>query len=139
LYNKRKVGTTIFGIGDVRPLIKGYLHFKARIPLIYQWGVRQIKLALLFGSRATDEFSPKSDYDIAVLTERDIDAPWGVSAKLWSDLPQALDLPEWDLDIIDLKDTSKAMLNSIEKSYILLKGDESELQRVFNGDRENCK
>ena len=98
-----------------------------------------IKLALLFGSRATDEFSPKSDYDIAVLTERDIDAPWGVRAKLWSDLPQALDLAEWDLDIIDLKDTSKAMLNSIEKSYILLKGDESELQRVFDRDRENCK
>jgi hypothetical protein len=32
---------TTFGIGDVRPLIKGNLRFKARIPLIYQWGVRQ--------------------------------------------------------------------------------------------------
>ncbi len=126
-YKKRLYGTTKnISIDTLKKLFK-------KEELSY------IKLALLFGSRATDEFSPKSDYDIAVLTERDIDTPWGVSAKLWSDLPQALDLPEWDLDIIDLKDTSKAMLNSIEKSYILLKGDESELQRVFNGDRENCK
>ena len=41
MYNKQKVGTTTFSIGDVRPLIIGNLRFKARIPLIYQWGVRQ--------------------------------------------------------------------------------------------------
>ena len=41
-----------------------------------------IKLALLFGSRATDSANSKSNYDIDVLTEPKVDAPWGVEIKL---------------------------------------------------------
>jgi len=98
-----------------------------------------IKLALLFGSRATNSFNSKSDYDIAVLTEANINTPWGIEAKLWSDLPQVLDLAEYDLDIINLENASDAMIKSIQKGYIILKGEESELQRVFNRNSKSSK
>ena len=98
-----------------------------------------IKLALLFGSRAINKATPKSDYDFAILTHSNIKAPWGIEAKLWSDIPDILNLSECDLDIINLSNASNAILNSIKKGYIILKGSEDELQRVFNSNSKNSQ
>jgi len=96
-----------------------------------------IKLALLFGSRATNKATSKSDYDFAILTHSNIKASWGIDAKLWNDIPDILNLSEYDLDIINLSNASNAILNSIKKGYIILKGSEDELQRVFNSNSKN--
>ena len=96
-----------------------------------------IKLALLFGSRATNRATPKSDYDFAILTHSNIKAPWGIDAKLWSDILDVLNLSEYDLDIINLSNASNAILNSIKDGYIILKGSKDDLQRVFNSNSKN--
>ncbi len=98
-----------------------------------------IKLALLFGSRATNRATFQSDYDIAILTDSGIEAPWGVEAKLWSDILDIWSIAEYDLDIIDLSNASSLMLESIKEGYILLKGEESELQRVFDKDSKDSQ
>ena len=90
-----------------------------------------IKLAILFGSRASQDFTSQSDYDFAVLT-KDIDTKWGTIAKCWDDIGDTFGLNECDYDIIDLNRSNKNILKSIMENYIILKGDEDELQRLFN-------
>lgn len=89
-----------------------------------------IDIALLFGSRASGKNKNNSDYDFAVLTKK-IEYPWGVMSKVYNDIGDALDLPEYDYDVVDLSSANSAILDSIKKKYILLKGDDDELQRLF--------
>lgn len=90
-----------------------------------------LKIILLFGSRATGKIHPKSDYDFGVVTHDGIVNPWGVLSQVWNDIGDLLNLPECDYDIVDLKNIDKNIINSIQEKYILLKGDNDELQRLF--------
>lgn len=87
-----------------------------------------LQLVLLFGSRATD----KSDYDFAIYTSKDLNNSWGNMAQIWNDFGDILNLHECDYDLIDLGDTTQSMIKSIKENYIILKGDENGLQRLFN-------
>jgi predicted nucleotidyltransferase len=89
-----------------------------------------IKIALLFGSRANGKKHIYSDYDFAILTE-DGDSIWGDTAQAWSDIADILYLRDNEFDIVDLKVAKGTILDSIKEQYILLKGDESELQRLL--------
>ena len=91
-----------------------------------------VKLIVLFGSRASCTNHSKSDYDFAVLTIDNLVCTWGNIAKVWNDIGDLLNLPEYDYDIVDLKDADDLILQSIRENYILLKGDKSELLRLFN-------
>jgi len=93
-----------------------------------------IRLAVLFGSRASEAAHVRSDYDFAVLAE-DVDAPWGKMAKIWNDVGEVTGLEDCDYDIVDLAEAGTAILNSIKENYILLKGDENELCRIFEKHR----
>jgi predicted nucleotidyltransferase len=91
-----------------------------------------IKLALLFGSRASEKHHNQSDYDFAIMVDKNVEAPWGYMAKSWNDIGDILDLPECDYDLVDLNEPNKAIIDSIKKNYILLKGNDDELQRLFD-------
>jgi len=90
-----------------------------------------IKIALLFGSRAKEDIHIYSDYDFAILTESGNNI-WGDMAQAWSDIADILNLRDSDFDIVDLKLAKGAIIESIKEKYILLKGDEGELQRLLN-------
>jgi len=91
-----------------------------------------LSIVLLFGSRANGTHNIKSDYDFAFFTNNNVNIPWGIKSKVWNDIGDILNLPDYDYDIVDLNDASKNITNSIKENYILLKGDENELQRLFD-------
>ncbi len=98
-----------------------------------------VDIVLLFGSRANATSHIKSDYDFAVLTKSDINSHWGVISKVWNDIGDILDLPEYDYDIVDLNDANPNIIDSIKSNYILIKGDENELQRLFDSYNKASK
>ena len=84
-----------------------------------------VKLAILFGSHATDTSTPQSDIDIAVAFEnvRSSDAGYnsaffGLSADL-SDI-----LSSDDVDLVDLHSMSPSLLETAFEHGLLLVGDE---------------
>ncbi len=83
-----------------------------------------LEYAALFGSRAQSAANIQSDYDIAVYSAADQKPTWGLAAVVWATLGRRCDLDDCDMDIIDLSTATEAMLDSISKSYIVLKGDE---------------
>jgi len=91
-----------------------------------------IKIAVLFGSRSRGDFTIQSDYDFAILTNKSYNTSWGNISQVWNDIGDILDLAEYDYDIVDLANANRAIIDSIKESYILLKGDEIELQRLFD-------
>ena len=91
-----------------------------------------VTIALLFGSRANGTYNPKSDYDFAILVKDDFEVSWGSISKVWNDIGAIFNIPEYDYDIVDLAHANRSIINSIKDNYILLKGDEKELQRLFN-------
>jgi len=101
------------------------------IELLKNKKLSYIKLILLFGSRAENKHHCQSDYDFAIFAEEDVKYPWGVIAQVWNDMGDILDLPDYDYDIVDLKYANSCIVGSIKENYILLKGDEDELQRLF--------
>ncbi len=58
-----------------------------------------VRIALLFGSRARGNPTPKSDYDFALLFEDSSSPDWGFKAKAWNDICGRLKLA--DDDIVD--------------------------------------
>ncbi len=96
--------------------------------------VDYLEIVVLFGSRATDKFHDKSDYDFAIFTSKDLGNPWGNMAQIWSDFGDILDLHECDYDIVDLQNATKNMIHSIKENYIILKGEEDGLQRLFTSN-----
>lgn len=92
---------------------------------------KYLKVVLLFGSRASGEFHPRSDYDFAVVFDEDDSEVWGVLSKVWVDVGRELKLKEIDYDIIDITTASPEMLQSINKEYIILKGDKDDISRLL--------
>jgi len=92
-----------------------------------------LKLVLLFGSRVNDLDNIQSDYDFAII-EKDREFKWGVVSQFGNDIEDIFGLFEYDYDIVDLSKAEGNILESIKDSYILLKGDISELPRVFRGE-----
>ena len=90
-----------------------------------------IKLAVLFGSRANNEQTPQSDYDIAILADDDFSYNWGLLSQAYNDIGDVLDISECDYDIVDLKKANKLIKNSIKQNCQILKGDDDEFQRVL--------
>ncbi|MBW2186597.1 MAG: hypothetical protein JRG71_09445 [Deltaproteobacteria bacterium] len=93
-----------------------------------------VKLALLFGSRASVEGSKihsQSDYDFAVLMDKSQNCDWGHLAKVRIDLGSLLSLPDEDFDIVDVQIARPTLLKSIQSQYVVLKGDVDELRCLF--------
>ncbi len=90
-----------------------------------------IKIALLFGSRASDSYGERSDYDFAFLMEDLGDESWGMLARAYADINSAFGLKECDYDIINLSSLSPSLSHTISKKHILLKGSQDELSEVL--------
>jgi len=97
-----------------------------------------IKLAVLFGSRSSGKYHFQSDYDFALLSDDNEQNEWGIDAQYWNDIGDVLKLSDCDYDIVNLKKVDPNLLSSIKEHYIILKGDENELQRVFERNEKNC-
>jgi predicted nucleotidyltransferase len=101
-----------------------------------------ILIAVLFGSRSSGKFVAKSDYDFAVVMDKNLPAPWGHLGQARNEIGQLLQLPDGDFDMVDLDTAPVALRRSIREDFILLKGDQSELFRILDkyadngGDRE---
>ncbi len=91
-----------------------------------------IKVALLFGSRSDGTFGDKSDYDFALLMQKSGDEPWGLKAKAYSFITELFGLSDCDIDIVDLSSMDSVIKDSIKESYIILKGDKSEVSRLLS-------
>jgi predicted nucleotidyltransferase len=109
LYNKRVFGKT-----------KNISHDKLK-SLFANEKLNYIKLILLFGSRVNQNHHLRSDYDFAVLVDDEFKSDWGEISSVWNDI----------CDIVDLRNCDIGIINSIKENYIILKGDDSELQRLF--------
>jgi hypothetical protein len=99
-----------------------------------------VKIALLFGSRAVPNTSLKnsrSDYDFAVLMDKSKPCDWGHLAKLRIHLGSLLSLPDEDFDIIDLEIAPLPLLNSIQAQYQIIKGDFNEIRHLFGKHAKN--
>ena len=89
----------------------------------------EVKIALLFGSRATGNEHPFSDYDFAVVLEDPFQLP-----RLWIELANRLGIGDEQLDLVDLTRASKGLKKAICNGYLLLKGNEYELIRLLECD-----
>jgi predicted nucleotidyltransferase len=119
LYNKRVFGKT-----------KNISHDNLKV-LFSNEKLNYIKLVLLFGSRVSQDYHLQSDYDFAVLVDDGFKNDWGEMSSVWNDICDVLNLADCDIDIVDLKNCNSGIINSIKENYIILKGDDSELQRLF--------
>jgi len=93
-----------------------------------------IEVALLFGSRSDGTGHARSDYDFALLMNKDCDTPWGVKSKAYNILMDILGLDTCDLDIVDLSNAEKSILDSIKDNYKVLKGNLDEISRILEQD-----
>lgn len=63
-------------------------------------GLEGVRLVYLFGSRVTGNLGPMSDYDLAVLVNRDVDGR-GVQARLAHELARALQTDRVDVVLLN--------------------------------------
>ncbi|MBE9071072.1 nucleotidyltransferase domain-containing protein [Microcystis sp. LEGE 08355] len=91
-----------------------------------------LKLLILFGSRARGEHRPDSDWDFAVLYEERSDQK-DISSllKIYTLLEQALEIPEDKIDVIDLKECSPILAHYVARDGQLLYERETGLFEVF--------
>ncbi len=92
---------------------------------------KYVKLAVLFGSRASGSAHKRSDYDFALLLEEDDALAWGIVSKAWSDIGSELGLKEIDYDVVDMSRLTAELKSSIKESYIVLKGDADDISRLL--------
>ncbi|MBI5186578.1 MAG: nucleotidyltransferase domain-containing protein [Nitrospinae bacterium] len=98
-------------------------------------GLSYVRIALLFGSRAIGKDDSRSDYDLALLMDELPEETWGMQARAWADISGLLEIAECDLDIVDLKNADKLILNNIKESFVVLKGDGNEVCRLFEQNK----
>ncbi|MHB1145651.1 MAG: type VII toxin-antitoxin system MntA family adenylyltransferase antitoxin [Thiobacillus sp.] len=86
-----------------------------------------VRLAILFGSRATGRATPNSDLDLAV----QMSAPLGVADKiaLIEQIAQATGLP---IDLIDLKHVGEPLLGQILKHGVRLLGSDTDYAALIS-------
>ncbi|MDB9543249.1 nucleotidyltransferase domain-containing protein [Microcystis aeruginosa CS-1036] len=91
-----------------------------------------LKLLILFGSRARGEHKPDSDWDFAVLyEERSAQKDISSLLKIYTLLEQALEIPEDKIDVIDLKECSPILAHYVARDGQLLYERETGLFEVF--------
>lgn len=85
-----------------------------------------VRLAILFGSQATERMTPHSDLDMAVL----MDAPLSAETKfhLVADLAEISGRP---VDLIDLHTTGEPLLGQVLKYGVRLLGDDTEYAQLI--------
>jgi predicted nucleotidyltransferase len=93
-----------------------------------------LKLLILFGSRARGEHKPDSDWDFAVLYEERSDRK-DISSllKIYTLLEQALEIPDDKIDVVDLKECSSILAHYVARDGQLLYEQETGL---FEGFKE---
>ncbi|TRU28401.1 MAG: nucleotidyltransferase domain-containing protein [Microcystis aeruginosa Ma_MB_S_20031200_S102] len=91
-----------------------------------------LKLLILFGSRARREHKPDSDWDFAVLYEERSDRK-DISSllKIYTLLEQALEIPDDKIDVVDLKECSPILAHYVARDGQLLYERETGLFEVF--------
>ncbi|TYT72064.1 type VII toxin-antitoxin system MntA family adenylyltransferase antitoxin [Microcystis aeruginosa] len=93
-----------------------------------------LKLLILFGSRARGEHKPDSDWDFAVLyEERSAQKDISSLLKIYTLLEQALEIPEDKIDVIDLKECSPILAHYVARDGQLLYERET---GIFEGFKE---
>jgi predicted nucleotidyltransferase len=93
-----------------------------------------LKLLILFGSRARGEHRPDSDWDFAVLyEERSAQKDISSLLKIYTLLEQALEIPEDKIDVIDLKECSPILAHYVARDGQLLYERET---GIFEGFKE---
>jgi predicted nucleotidyltransferase len=97
-----------------------------------------VKLAILFGSRASGRAEPQSDYDFAVAFAPTFADPWGGVAVLRSECNALLKLADEDFDVVDLSRADAAVLSGIRAGHVVLKGDADEIRRLLGEDQAQC-
>jgi len=89
---------------------------KSAIPKILEQ-VPYFKLLVLFGSRARGDHEETSDWDIAVLYDEDQRKEYEKGGfdwlRGWSIIQQELDLPDDDIDVVDLGKCSNILAHAI--------------------------
>lgn len=91
-----------------------------------------LKLLILFGSRARGEHKPDSDWDFAVLyEERSAQKDISSLLKIYTLLEQALEIPEDKIDVVDLKECSPILAHYVARDGQLLYERETGLFEVF--------
>jgi predicted nucleotidyltransferase len=91
---------------------------------------------LLFGSRAKGKATNFSDYDFAISGDFKDSFEF---AKSWTDIANLLNLSDKDIDVINLKNASQALKNSIKEGFIILKGNESEILRLLGNNKSQSR
>ncbi|WP_130756401.1 type VII toxin-antitoxin system MntA family adenylyltransferase antitoxin [Microcystis aeruginosa] len=100
----------------------------AKIPQAMQ----DLKLLILFGSRARGEHKPDSDWDFAVLyEERSAQKDISSLLKIYTLLEQALEIPDDKIDVVDLKECSPILAHYVARDGQLLYERETGLFEVF--------
>jgi predicted nucleotidyltransferase len=97
-----------------------------------------VKLAILFGSRASGRAEPQSDYDFAVAFAPTFADPWEGVAVLRSECNALLKLADEDFDVVDLSRADAAVLSGIRAGHVVLKGDADEIRRLLGEDQAQC-
>ena len=104
----------------------------SRLKILFQdKKLSYIRLALLFGSRANNQQTSKSDYDIAILADDSLKYDWGLLSKAYNDIGDVLNLAEYDYDVVDLNKANSLMKNNIKQNHQIIKGDDNDFQRIF--------
>jgi predicted nucleotidyltransferase len=93
--------------------------------------LKYVKTAFLFGSRASGQTHPQSDYDLAFEMEELPEESWGMQAKAWMDVCDVLRVKEYDVDVVDLATADPYLKRAIAQNHILLKGDENDVSRLL--------
>ncbi len=84
-------------------------------------GHSDIKLAYLFGSQATGEAGPMSDYDFAIyLDSKDVQAAYDLRFKLMDELGRLLKSDKIDVVVLDTLEHSELKFNIIKDGILLL-------------------
>ncbi len=93
--------------------------------------LKKVKAAVLFGSRAGNRVSPRSDYDIAVWMDCPVGGLEDPFYTLYADLPVLMNIQECDLDLVDLRKADAFLKRSIKDSYKIIKGNKDEISRIL--------
>ena len=87
-----------------------------------------VVVGLLFGSQARDEATAASDIDVAVAFEESDSGQFRARLRLGTDL--ALALGRDDVDVVDLRSASPALVRAVFRDGERLVGSDSDAQRV---------